>query len=504
MSSYCINNDYIKRFCKRTKENIERKKAVLYINAFLYLLKGDIFKSVEIYDDISAFNEVSIFGLVYSFNTHVSDFVRCSTYNAKVFYGPGVGEVLCRISILNLYSLFSYFGYRNGMDYILDEILIEIDHNYSFSKKFNEIMTPIRQIIEGIGNSLSYKSNFLISPKDYSIKKYGSVYGYEITIPKSNEWWKIRGVISKYYGDEKTESIKEDLHKLDLIFRDKINETESKIRSSNIISLESINYLKEVLHLNELVKKGNSLFDRRRYKSAIKYYDEVIESTPKAAIAWYNKGAALYNLRKYEEAIECYDKVVEINPKYTKAWFSKKQALIDLTRYKETIECLDKMAELNIEDVGDISQQYAELYYLEGNKLISENKYKEAIEYFDKGNNMDPKDAKAWYSKGVAFYNLGKSAQKHSSFFKRNNVFFKHKELKKAIFCFDKTIDINPKYADAWYIKACAYSSLKNKESTLNALKQAIKLGKEFKQEAKENKDFDWLWDDNDFKRVVS
>jgi hypothetical protein len=34
--------------------------------------------------------------------------------------------------------------------------------------------------------------------------------------------------------------------------------------------------------------------------------------------------------------------------------------------------------------------------------------------------------------------------------------------------------------------------------------KQAIALDKEYKHKVKEDKDFDWLWNDGDFKSIVS
>ena len=173
-----------------------------------------------------------------------------------------------------------------------------------------------------------------------------------------------------------------------------------------------------------------------------KLFDKAIEINPKDGGVWNNKGIALDNLKRYEEAIECYDKAIEINPKDSRAWYNKGAALNNLKRYEEAIECYDKAIEIN------------------------------------------PKNDGVWNNKGAALGYL--------------------KRYEEAIECFDKAIEINPKDGGVWYNKACVYSLLEEKENALKSLQQAIKLDKKNKQMAREDKDFATLWDDEDFKRIVS
>ena len=44
----------------------------------------------------------------------------------------------------------------------------------------------------------------------------------------------------------------------------------------------------------------------------------------------------------------------------------------------------------------------------------------------------------------------------------------------------------------------------KDKENTLKNLSKAIELDPKYKEDAKKDEDFKWLWDDEDLKKVTS
>ena len=58
--------------------------------------------------------------------------------------------------------------------------------------------------------------------------------------------------------------------------------------------------------------------------------------------------------------------------------------------------------------------------------------------------------------------------------------------------------------AIAWYNKACAYSLKGDKQNALKNLSKAIALDAKYKEDAKSDANFKNLWDDEDFKRIVS
>ena len=64
--------------------------------------------------------------------------------------------------------------------------------------------------------------------------------------------------------------------------------------------------------------------------------------------------------------------------------------------------------------------------------LGKSGKYQEAIEHFDKAIELDPNYVDAWYNKGVVLDNLG--------------------EHEEAIECYDKALELDPNNADAWKV----------------------------------------------------
>jgi len=73
-----------------------------------------------------------------------------------------------------------------------------------------------------------------------------------------------------------------------------------------------------------------------------------------------------------------------------------------------------------------------EEWYKQGLWVIRPEEYEEAIMCYDKALDINPKYANAWYNKGLALY--------------------KQKKYEKAIMCYAKDLDFNHYDADAWYI----------------------------------------------------
>ena len=95
--------------------------------------------------------------------------------------------------------------------------------------------------------------------------------------------------------------------------------------------------------INDLLKKGNTLYSLNYFKEAIECYDKAIEINPKFNEAYNNKGNTLYRLNYFKEAIECYDKAIEINPESSEAYYNKGVILSYIGRFEEAIECYNEI-----------------------------------------------------------------------------------------------------------------------------------------------------------------
>jgi len=123
-------------------------------------------------------------------------------------------------------------------------------------------------------------------------------------------------------------------------------------------------------------------------------------------------------------------------------------------------------------------------YYFRGLQHYFRNEFQSAIEAFEKAIELQPDYAAPWDSMGVTFGKIG--------------------DYDKSLEAFNKAIELEPDYAAAWYNKACVYSLKGDKEKALKHLSKAIDLDAKYKEEAKRDEDFKNLWDDGDFKRIVS
>ena len=157
---------------------------------------------------------------------------------------------------------------------------------------------------------------------------------------------------------------------------------------------------------------------------------------------YFNRGVDFYQRAEYELALKAFDKAIELKPDDADAGYNRGVTLGKLGRHEEALKAFDKAIELK------------------------------------------PDYAAAWNNRGNALDKLGR-----------------HEE---ALEAFDKAIELKPDDAYIWYGKACAYSLIGDKENALKNLSKAIDLDAKYKEEVKSDEDFKNLWDDEDFKRIVS
>jgi Putative Zn-dependent protease, contains TPR repeats len=239
--------------------------------------------------------------------------------------------------------------------------------------------------------------------------------------------------------------------------------------------------------------KAAALGNSRNYEEAIDACDKAIEIDPNCINAWYNKGLALQNLGslqnlgKFQEAINAYNKTIEINPQFIRAWYHKGLSLQNLGKFQEAIDAYNKTIEIDPNCIDAWNSKGLILFY--------SNRYEEAIKAYDKAIEINPKYVDAWNNKGNALRLSGRpkeatevfdraieiKAYNSDTWLYKGNALAEQQNYTEAIKAYDRAIEMNPQEALFWYQRACAYSSISDREQTLYNLKHTIELDSSYK-----------------------
>lgn len=222
--------------------------------------------------------------------------------------------------------------------------------------------------------------------------------------------------------------------------------------------------------------RGTDLYYKGQYDLALKAFEKAIELKPDFAEAWNNKGILLGKLDRDGEALSAFEKAIDLKPDYAEAWLNRGVSLDSLGRLDEALKSYDRAIE--------IKPDAAETWSNKGVTLYNLKRQAEAVKSYERAIELKPDLAEAWNNKGIS---LGKLGQ--------------YEEALKAI---NRAIEIKPDYAGGLFNKACVYSMQGDKKNALENLSKVINLDNKYKELSKKDEDFKNLWEDEDFKKIIS
>lgn len=192
-----FNEEIINRFCKKTNLLLEEKKAIQYINGILYLLKGDIFKSIEIFKDLKLFDIKNLYILPQAYIFATGKFIGeivWSDNSGKDEYIKKCKNRSRNVIISNLYLLFSKLKFTTGMKTI-ENCIEEVFQKYKSNKEWNsQYSAPYMQSRPDLQPYLY--DDIIKFFKDAEINKC-----YDFYIPSSYSLMKIKNDGSTVNGE---------------------------------------------------------------------------------------------------------------------------------------------------------------------------------------------------------------------------------------------------------------------------------------------------------------
>jgi len=177
-----LNKIRIDKFCKRTKRDIEERKAIQYINGYLYLFKGQMLQALETFKDLGYFNELDL--MCMSPTNYRYDYNRDS-YGKMIV--KNTSNLAKYVIIKNLMLIFCSLDFAQGMK-ILENLYknakSELMKNIYY-EEMNEDISDYKHV--GIFYRRSECDNLDKIAEHYNIKHIDSVFA-EI---KNNEYDKF-------------------------------------------------------------------------------------------------------------------------------------------------------------------------------------------------------------------------------------------------------------------------------------------------------------------------
>jgi len=232
-------------------------------------------------------------------------------------------------------------------------------------------------------------------------------------------------------------------------------------------------------------------------------WNDTLEKSPKAVVAWNNRGSTKDKAGNHKDAIEDFTRAIIYKPDYKHAFYNRGTARKDYS--KEISDSnLVKLAIIDFDKAIEIDSFFVEAYHNRGlakevlsvyakskeelNKLLNS-----ALIDYDKTIKLNPNYENAFVNRGVIKGKLGKSADAIRDFNKAiefdpqnasaySNKGLANANMKKyyiAIKNYNKAIEIDNKFTTAFLNRGIAYSSLKNYTESIKNFTKVIELDSE-------------------------
>jgi len=143
---------------------------------------------------------------------------------------------------------------------------------------------------------------------------------------------------------------------------------------------------------------GDLLVEVKQYSAAVNAFEQTIKLHPDHPDARYNIGAALMRLRKYTEAEEYLRMVLDDQPNHYRALQNLALALKELDRQQESLDISRQLLAVQESEVACNNH---------GSILKEMNRKEEALKYFERSIEINPKYAPAYCNAGLMMLELG-------------------------------------------------------------------------------------------------
>jgi len=181
-------------------------------------------------------------------------------------------------------------------------------------------------------------------------------------------------------------------------------------------------------NISSIFRQGTGAYENGDYAGGVELFKRVLEEDPQNIKAYYNLGVGYFNLDKFHDALQAFNNAISIFPEDTLSLQFRGRVYYMLEDFKSSLADYSKVIEM---------KPSAMAYYNRGTTLGRTKNYLEAIKDFDKAIEFDPEYAEAYFNRGLANYYQGRLHDACYDWRKAHE--FGHYEADKAIRAYCET-----------------------------------------------------------------
>lgn len=198
------------------------------------------------------------------------------------------------------------------------------------------------------------------------------------------------------------------------------------------------------------IKQAESYYNQGKFEEAITECKRAIEIKPEAAIAYKIAGNATQAMGKVDAARYWYTEALEIEPNFAEIHANLGSIYAQHKQWQNSIACYQKAIEIK-PDLVVAYRNLAKVFLQSGQPQVG---------------------AEYWYEALTLDINWA-TAEEH---FTLGNTLLEHGKLEKAISCYQRAIQLQPSYADAYHNLGEVLSVQEQWEEAIASYQQAIEL----------------------------
>jgi tetratricopeptide (TPR) repeat protein len=255
-----------------------------------------------------------------------------------------------------------------------------------------------------------------------------------------------------------------------------------------------------------LVSLG-SYYGNRNDPRAVEYFERVLQLYPNDALAMHNLGVYYLRANNNLKAFELLQNAVRIRDNYIDAW-------IDLANVCESLGQYDEMKK-SMEKALNIDSNSAWAWFTYGNYFADVKNFDKAIKCYKKSSRIKPVDEEVWFNLGKCFTYLKKYTKGKKCYEKAYTINPNDPQVWEELGNINYFVLENYGEAEKWFLKELPFakqqkgvvyyklaklnSIQRNETKTLFYVKQSIYADPPSKLRFIKEKDFSWLFMNQEF-----